>query len=192
MECLSELLGNMRIHGVYSAFICLLSLIAKNTDSIVIPITAQNAAVILRKQREYIVIECFEVDPPNSEIMAAIGRVVCLYPHAAIGVSNNTFDNLAFRQELVSFLIHMAADSLPDSEPFVKKAGTQVSEFRDSASGHYITHLLPAILRGYAGSFAAVGHRTRKRVRNEILWKDARAPWRRVSTFYQLIVFPCR
>ncbi|KAJ7160687.1 hypothetical protein C8R43DRAFT_343093 [Mycena crocata] len=73
----------------------------------------------------------------------------------------------------------MAVDVLPDSEPFVKKAGTQVSEFRDSASGHYIVHLLPAILRGYAGAFAAGVYRTQKRVRNEILWKDARAPWRR-------------
>jgi hypothetical protein len=137
-------------------------------------------------------VECFEIDPPNSEIMTAIGRVVCLYPHAAIGVSNSTFDNPAFRQELGSFLTHMSVDILPDSEPFVKKAGTQVSEFRDSASGHYIVHLLPAILRGYAGSFAADVYRTRKRVRNEILWDHARAPWRRVSTSYYFILFPCR
>ncbi|KAJ6555850.1 hypothetical protein B0H19DRAFT_1376856 [Mycena capillaripes] len=162
MEGLSELIGNMCI-----------------SDSIVIPIAAQNAAVILRKQREYTVVECFEIDPPNSEIMATIGRVVCVYPHAAIAVSNSTFNDPAFRQELASFLINMAVDVLPDSEPFAKKAGTQVSEFRDSASGHYIVHLLPAILRGYAGSFAAGSHRTRKRVRNEILWDHARAPWRR-------------
>ncbi|KAJ7201827.1 hypothetical protein GGX14DRAFT_655060, partial [Mycena pura] len=162
MDGLSELIGNMRIR-----------------DSVVIPIAAQNAAVILRKQREHTIVECFEVDPPNSEIMAAIGRVVCLYPHAAISVSNRTFNDLAFRQELASFLSHMAVEILPDSEAFTRKAGTKVSEFRDSASGHYIVHLLPAILRGYAGSFAADVYRTRKRVRNEILWKDARAPWRR-------------
>ncbi|KAJ6533694.1 hypothetical protein B0H19DRAFT_1272335 [Mycena capillaripes] len=162
MDGLFDLIGNMHI-----------------SDSIVIPITAQNSAVILRKLREHTVVECFEVDPPNSEIMAAIGRVVCLYPHAAIGVSNSTFDNPAFRQELASFLSHMAVEVLPDSEAFTRKAGTQVSEFRDSASGHYVVHLLPAILRGYARSFAADVYRTRKRVRNEILWKDARAPWRR-------------
>ncbi|KAJ6533684.1 hypothetical protein B0H19DRAFT_1272325 [Mycena capillaripes] len=162
MDGLSELIGNMHIG-----------------DSMVIPIAAQNAAVILRKLREHTVVECFEVDPPNSEIMAAIGRVVCLYPHAAIGVSNTTFENPAFRRELASFLSHMAVEVLPDSEAFTRKAGTQVSEYRDSASGHYIVHLLPAILRGYAGSFAADVYRTRKHVRNEILWKSARAPWRR-------------
>ncbi|KAJ7194004.1 hypothetical protein GGX14DRAFT_586998 [Mycena pura] len=162
LDGLSELIGNMCIR-----------------DSIVIPIAAQNAAVILRKQREHTIVECFEVDPPNSEIMAAVGRVVCLYPHAAIGVSNTTFDDPAFRQELASFLSQMAVEILPDSEAFTRKAGTQVSEFRDSASGHYIVHLLPAILRGYTGSFAADVYRTRKRVRNEILWKSARAPWRR-------------
>ncbi|KAJ6608366.1 hypothetical protein B0H10DRAFT_1730432, partial [Mycena sp. CBHHK59/15] len=148
-------------------------------DTIVIPIAAQNSAVILRKKAEHTIVECFEIDPPNSEIMATIGRRVCVYPHAAIGVSNSTFDDPTFCRELASFLANMAVDVLPDSEPFVTKAGTQVSEFRDSASGHYIVHLLPAILRGYAGSLAADVHRTRKRVRNEILWKSARAPWRR-------------
>ncbi|KAF7350232.1 hypothetical protein MVEN_01326600 [Mycena venus] len=132
-------------------------------DAIVIPIAAQNAASILPTARLW---------PPSAVLSACT-------PHAAIGVSNSTFNDPAFRQELVSFLTHMAVDILPDSEPFVKKAGTQVSEFRDSASGHYIVHLLPAILRGYAGSFAADVHRTRKRVRNEILWEKARAPWRR-------------
>ncbi|KAF7328474.1 hypothetical protein MVEN_02534300 [Mycena venus] len=73
----------------------------------------------------------------------------------------------------------MAVDILPDSESFVKMAGNQVPEFRDSASGHYIVHLLPAILRGYTGSFTADVYRTRKRVRNEILGQDAEAPWRR-------------
>ncbi|KAJ7751933.1 hypothetical protein DFH07DRAFT_524387 [Mycena maculata] len=148
-------------------------------DTVVVPITAQNAAVIFRKMREHTIVECFEVDPPNSEIVATTGRLVCLYPHAAIGIPSTTFDDPMFRRELASFLAHMAVDVLPDSEPFVHKAGTQVSEFRDSASGHYITHLFPAILRGYAGTFAADVYRTRKRVRNEILWKNARAPWRR-------------
>ncbi|KAJ7160668.1 hypothetical protein C8R43DRAFT_881366 [Mycena crocata] len=177
MDGLAELIRNL---GVCGAYIDCKSFRPTdgNIDTIVIPIAAQNAAVILRKHQTHTVVECFEVDPPNSEIMATTGRLLCVYPHAAIGLPNNTFDPL-FCQELASFLAQMAVDVLPDSEPFVKKAGTQVSEFRDSASGHYIVHLLPAILRGYAGAFAADVYRTQKRVRNEILWKDARAPWRR-------------
>ncbi|KAJ7636920.1 hypothetical protein FB45DRAFT_1056179 [Roridomyces roridus] len=148
-------------------------------DSLVVHVAAQNAAVILRKKDEGMIIESFEVDPPNSKIMATTGRVVCTYPHAAIGVPNATFDDSSFRRELSSFLANMAVDVLPDSEAFAKKAGTKVSEYRDSASGHYITHLLPAILRGYTGAFSADVCRTKKRVRNEIRWEDAWAPWRR-------------
>ncbi|KAJ7636917.1 hypothetical protein FB45DRAFT_451702 [Roridomyces roridus] len=148
-------------------------------DSLVVHIAAQNAAVILRKRHEGMIVESFEVDPPNHKIMATIGRVVCTYPHAAIGVPTATFDDASFRQELSSFLANMAVDVLPDSEAFVKKAGKKVSEYRDSASGHYITHLLHAILRGHSGAFSPDAHRTTKKVRNEIRWEDARAPWRR-------------
>ncbi|KAJ7609703.1 hypothetical protein FB45DRAFT_876332 [Roridomyces roridus] len=148
-------------------------------DSLVVHVAAQNAAVILRKRHEGMIVESFEVDPPNQKIMATTGRVGCTYPHAAIGVPNSTFDDYSFRQEFSSFLANMAVDALPDSEAFVKKAGTRVSEYRDSASGHYITHLLPAILGGYTGAFSAHVYGTKKRVRNEIRWKDARAPWRR-------------
>ncbi|KAJ6527885.1 hypothetical protein DFH09DRAFT_1285629 [Mycena vulgaris] len=162
MDDLTGMIGNMRIG-----------------DTLIIPIAAQNSAVILRKKREHTVVECFEVDPPNSEIMATTGRLVCVYPHAAIGVPNITFEHSTFLRELASFLTNMAVDILPDSEAFARKAGIQVDEFRDSASGHYIVHLLPAILRGYAGTFPADVYRTRKRIRNEILWDNARAPWRR-------------
>ncbi|KAJ7144287.1 hypothetical protein C8R44DRAFT_973870 [Mycena epipterygia] len=162
MDDLAGIIGNMQIG-----------------DTLIIPIAAQNAAVILRKKREHTVVECFEVDPPNNEIMATTGRLVCMYPHAAICVPNITFEDSTFLRELASFLANMAVDVLPDSEAFARKAGIRVDEFRDSASGHYIVHLLPAILRGYAGTFPADVHRTKKRVRNEILWDNARAPWRR-------------
>ncbi|KAJ7128318.1 hypothetical protein C8R44DRAFT_850853 [Mycena epipterygia] len=162
MDDLAGMIGNMQIG-----------------DTLIIPIAAQNAAVILRKKREHTIVECFEVDPPNNEIMATTGRLVCMYPHAAICVPNITFEDSTFLRELASFLANMAVDVLPDSEAFARKAGIRVDEFRDSASGHYIVHLLPAILRGYAGTFPADVHRTRKRVRNEILWDNARAPWRR-------------
>ncbi|KAJ7107963.1 hypothetical protein C8R44DRAFT_857948 [Mycena epipterygia] len=162
MDDLAGMIGNMQIG-----------------DTLVIPIAAQNSAVILRKKSEHTIVECFEVDPPNSEIMATTGRLVCVYPHAAVSVPNITFKDSAFLRELASFLANMAVDVLPDSEAFACKAGIRVEEFRDSASGHYIVHLLPAILRGYAGTFPADVHRTRKRVRNEILWDKALAPWRR-------------
>ncbi|KAJ7160688.1 hypothetical protein C8R43DRAFT_343067 [Mycena crocata] len=81
-------------------------------DTIVVPIAAQNAAVILRKQQTHTVVECFEVDPPNREIMATTGRLLCVYPHAAIGLPNNTFDPL-FCQELASFLVLPRSGSGP-------------------------------------------------------------------------------
>ena len=56
------------------------------TDVLVIPIRMQNTYFIIRKISEHIVFESFEVDPPNTEVMGTIGRLIRSFPRPAIRV----------------------------------------------------------------------------------------------------------
>ena len=108
--------------------------------------------------------------------MAAKGKLVCTYPGPAIAISSANVDNPTFREELASFLEQMDVDVL-DSAAKTKKAGSIVLEERDSAHPRYITQLLTGILRGMGEVVDTI--RIRKRVGDDVLWKDAKKPWRR-------------
>jgi hypothetical protein len=148
------------------------------TGFLVIPIRCQNACVILRKKLKFTAFEIFEVDPPNSKVMGAAGKVTRTFPDKAIEIPTSTLENHHFRQELASFLAQMDMEIL-DSTATSKKAGTQVQEPRDTADPHYITDLFFVILRGHPDAVPSDTRAVRKRIENDIVWHDAYLPWRR-------------
>ncbi|KAK7434635.1 hypothetical protein VKT23_020101 [Stygiomarasmius scandens] len=139
-------------------------------------IRAQNAGVIFHKSKAQVVVASFEVSPPAKSVICAQGKLSCSYPGPAIAVPVHHFENPLFVHELASFLVQMNSDGL-DSMAMTKKAGVAVVEERETPSPRYITTLLTGIMRGI-GSPADV-FRIRKRISDEVLWKDARLPWRR-------------
>ncbi|KIJ64286.1 hypothetical protein HYDPIDRAFT_28723 [Hydnomerulius pinastri MD-312] len=141
-------------------------------------IRAQNAAVIFRKQEDTTIFEAFEVSPQAGAVMGASGKLVCSYPGPAIAVPNKVFDDAVFRSELAAFLAHMNEDIL-DSAATSRKAGSTVVEERDTTHPRYITELLTGILRG-VGRPADV-NRISKRVGDDVVWNNAKLPWRRSS-----------
>ncbi|KAI9432021.1 hypothetical protein H4582DRAFT_2084142 [Lactarius indigo] len=118
----------------------------------------------------------FEVSPQASVVTSTNGKLLCSYPGPAVQVSAEIFSNGFFLRELASFLIKMDVDVLNSTATAVK-AGSTVREVRESAHPKYITELLVGIFRGF-GQPAAVDRIT-KRIRDEVLWKDAHKPWRR-------------
>ncbi|KAG6816476.1 hypothetical protein H0H87_005763 [Tephrocybe sp. NHM501043] len=147
-------------------------------DTLIIPVRTQNACVFARRLGASTIYESFEVDPPNEQIMASSsGRLVRQFPGPAFEIIHST-NSSAFQQEIAAFLADMDVVNL-ESAAITSKAGSHVFEARDTADPHYITHLLTSIIHGCPDSKPADVERVIKRVRNEILWDRAYAPWRR-------------
>ncbi|KAK7434626.1 hypothetical protein VKT23_020092 [Stygiomarasmius scandens] len=139
-------------------------------------IRAQNAGVVFRKSVDQVIVASFEVSPPAKDVIGAQGKLSCTYPGPAIAVPAQHFEDADFVHELASFLVQMDTDGL-DSTATTKKAGSTVVEERETSSPRYITALLTGILRGIGSPADIV--RIRKRIGDDVLWKDARLPWRR-------------
>ncbi|TFK34223.1 hypothetical protein BDQ12DRAFT_727128 [Crucibulum laeve] len=139
-------------------------------------IRAQNAAVVLRQSTTEVIFESFEVSPSTSAVMEAKGKLLVSYPGPAIAVSLSVVSDPNFLKQLSLFLSEMDRDPL-DSTPVTVKAGSKVTETRDTSDPRYIIDLLTGILRGI-GQIADVP-RIQKRIADDVLWHKAKLPWRR-------------
>ncbi|KDQ56360.1 hypothetical protein JAAARDRAFT_70670 [Jaapia argillacea MUCL 33604] len=139
-------------------------------DTLAFFIRAQNAGLLVRKFVDRTAFESFEVSAPNEKVMETKGKLLCSYPGPAIGVRREIVEESSFLKELSSFLAHMDVDIL-DSAPTTDKAGSAVIETRDTTHPRYITQLLTGILRG-------IGE-PEERIADDILWDNAKLPWRR-------------
>ncbi|KAI6125916.1 hypothetical protein EDD16DRAFT_1757564 [Pisolithus croceorrhizus] len=181
-ECVRKLLQNIcdtvRIHQLKAKCVNLQLKSMTAGDVVAYLIRAQNAAIVFRRDAKDTIAESFEVSPTTEAVMGSCGKLVCSYPGPAIAVPNEVFDDAVFRLELAHFLCEMNGDSL-DAAPTTCKAGSTVSEERDTAHPRYITELLTGILRA-VGRPAEV-QRINKRIGDDVVWRDARLPWRRSS-----------
>ncbi|KAF8970976.1 hypothetical protein BDZ97DRAFT_1901937 [Flammula alnicola] len=154
-------------------------------EVLVFHIHAQNAALILRRLRDTMIFEAFEVSPTPEAIMGAEGKLICSYPGPAVEIPLYVARDLSFVEQLVSFLVHMDVDRL-DAEAMTTKAGSKVPETRGTTHPRYITQLLIMILYGM-GKEAKV-NRITKRIADDVCWDNARNPWRRSSLWLVLRV----
>ncbi|KAF8956266.1 hypothetical protein BDZ97DRAFT_1925658 [Flammula alnicola] len=154
-------------------------------EVLVFHIHAQNAALILRRLRDTMVFEAFEVSPTPEAVMGAEGKLICSYPGPAVELPLDVAHELSFVEQLVSFLLHMDVDRL-DAEATTTKAGSKVAETRGTTHPRYITQLLVMILYGM-GEEAKV-NRITKRIADDVCWDNARNPWRRSSLWLVLRV----
>ncbi|KAG6887053.1 hypothetical protein C0992_001000 [Termitomyces sp. T32_za158] len=179
-----KMLENLRIIYSVSALdkFFLQDLFSKLTEggTIVVPVRAQNACVIIRQLDAKNIYEFFEIDPPNEQVMAATGRLIRTFPGPALEIAQTTA-SLPFREEIMTFLADMDVVTV-GSAPSTKKAKSEVFEAWETADPHYITQLLTSIIYGAPESEPADVERIEKRIRNEILFESgASMPWRRSS-----------
>ncbi|KAI6026989.1 hypothetical protein EDC04DRAFT_3143070 [Pisolithus marmoratus] len=181
-ECVKKLLQNLyeatQLQQLEETLVASQLQSMTTRDVVAYLIRAQNAAVVFRRGAGETVAESFEVSPTAEAVMGCRGKLVCSYPGPAITVPNEVFDDVVFRLELAHFLCEMDKDSL-DAAPTTRKAGSTVSEARDTVHPRYITELLTGILRA-VGKPAEV-QRINKRIGDDVVWRDSRLPWRRSS-----------
>ncbi|KAG2140210.1 uncharacterized protein EDB93DRAFT_1161923 [Suillus bovinus] len=125
--------------------------------------------ILMRKLESETIFESFEISPDPAAL-------ICSYPGPAITVPETIVNDATFSAALANFLVCMDDDVL-DAAATRRKADSTVPEERDTTHPRYITELLTGILRGL-GSIANVP-RIRKRIRDDVLWNDAKLPWRR-------------
>ncbi|KDR74247.1 hypothetical protein GALMADRAFT_141321 [Galerina marginata CBS 339.88] len=149
-------------------------------------IRAQNAALILRRKKDSIIFEAFEVSPPPDKTMGVKGKLICSYPGPAVELPLNVAQDPKFVEQLSSFLFNMDVDLLPDAAATTTKAGSTVPETRGTTHPRYITQLLIMILHGM-GQEAKV-KRIKKRIADDVCWLNTGNPWRRSSLWLVLRV----
>ncbi|KAG8713331.1 hypothetical protein FRC09_018831, partial [Ceratobasidium sp. 395] len=149
----------------------------RSGDVLALHIREQNAAVLVRKNPSDATFEIFEVQAPNAAVMSTPGKLVREFPGPAIQIPDSVFHDPGFIEEIANFLAHTNVDTLEGSSAKTTKAGSTVSEVRDSAHPHYISRLFFAILHGVGKEVEP--NRVIKRIADEVLWNNARLPWRR-------------
>jgi hypothetical protein len=82
------------------------------TEVLVLHIHAQNAALILRRLRDTMVFEAFEVSATPEAVMEVDGKLICSYPGPAVELPLDVAHDPSFVEQLVSFLVQMDVDQL--------------------------------------------------------------------------------
>lgn len=144
-------------------------------------ITAQNAGLVLTRAGDSAIFTSFEASPTSEAVTGTLGKLLISYPGPAISVPWSTITDYAFVTHLGGLVEQLKRDVLRAAAETGTKAGATVPEERESANPRFVTELLTGILRG-VGSVVAV-ERIMKRVGDEVLWDDAKVPWRRSPTW---------
>lgn len=101
-----------------------------------------------------------------------------------MAVSLSTFLEDGFINNLSTFLEHASRESIKDFAAHTFKAGATIFEYRNTPEPSLVTSMLMAILQQNGRRFAPT--LLQKRVRDDVCWKNADKPWRRLS--YWLIL----
>lgn len=109
--------------------------------------------------------------------MSTAGRVQRNLPSEAIVISSAQMNDPTFRAPFVETLVKLDVFTPKDAYRKSKKGGGEQEESRNAIDPHYITNFLFGILRG-TGKARDI-HRVHKHVRDDVIWSDALAPWRR-------------
>jgi hypothetical protein len=130
--------------------------------------------------------EVFELSPDNNSVVSTKGRLQRSFPAFAVFVPLKHLSDQSFQTTLSQTVSKMSAERVEEMQPKVKKAGEKQSEPRDTAMPHLVTEQLVSFLR-------AVGEPVRattilKNTREEVMWKDAKDPWRRSAMWLLLRV----
>ncbi|KAN0110108.1 hypothetical protein V8E51_006495 [Hyaloscypha variabilis] len=138
---------------------------------------AQNCGVLIRKESSSIQFEVFELSPLNEAVITTKGRLRRSFPGSAFSVERNVFEQPSFLDTLAQTLAKMSHQAAIGTTPQVRKAGRLHDEDRDTTHPKMVTELLVAFL-GSVGAPVQVS-RLCKNTREEVLWDNSRAPWRR-------------
>jgi uncharacterized protein DUF6606 len=93
-------------------------------------------------------------------------------------VPYETFIDFDFLSSLSLFLEQASAESIKDFAAHTYKAGLNIVEERNTKEPRLISSMVVAVLEANGRRIAST--RLRKRVRDDVLWRNAAMPWRRL------------
>lgn len=135
----------------------------------------QNAAILCTKNGHSLVFEAFELSPSNSEVMKASGRLIRHFPGATVAI--NAIMHAELLPVVAKTLSTMCHGAVPEMQPRSSKAGDKHEEHRDTTDPAIVTELFIGFLRGLGDAANISG--VCKHTRDEVLWSNTLAPWRR-------------
>ncbi|KAG8736050.1 hypothetical protein FRC11_002875, partial [Ceratobasidium sp. 423] len=140
-------------------------------------IKAQNAGLIIRKQADHTTFEVFEVQPQTKNVMSTPGKIVRHFPGPAVQLPNSVINDRNFINQVADILEQMNTEVFDEAHPKTRKAGTDLHESRDSINPNYFIQFFFGFLRGMGD--VVDSPRVVKHIADEVLWMDAKNPWRR-------------
>ncbi|KAK4543620.1 hypothetical protein LTR36_005265 [Oleoguttula mirabilis] len=165
----------------------LLDALPRQGGTIVLHVSAQNAGVIISRVAEIAVrFEVFELAPRNEAVYATKGRLRRSFPGSAIDVDLKTFAETGFVKTTAHTLAKMSHQPAAGMQPQVKKARQHHDEDRDTTHPGMVSEFFIGFLisTGHSANVPTISKNTRE----EVLWSDARSPWRRSPVWLLLRV----
>ena len=132
----------------------------------------------------------------QEDVLAADNALIRQFPARAVEVSNTLMSNSSFLKELCSHINKLSVEVyVPEAMEVVQKARKDIEESRETKHPRLVTEWLFSVL-------SSTGHATEtkavfKRTHDDVLFRDALAPWRRSSVYQsikvalQLALFNC-
>ncbi|KAF4980380.1 hypothetical protein FZEAL_3610 [Fusarium zealandicum] len=161
------------------------------SDFLVVYTHSQNCALYIRRSQDLVlgpsvVFEAFETSARNEDILATENALQWDFPGCAVAVSLTTFRENGFISNLTSFLDEASRESLKDFSAAALKAGTTLAEYRNSPEPAIISSMLMALLQEHGRRLAPT--LLQKMVRDDVCWKNADKPWKRLPYWLVLRV----
>ncbi|KAF7550095.1 hypothetical protein G7Z17_g5938 [Cylindrodendrum hubeiense] len=160
-------------------------------DFLIVHVQCQNCALYIRRSKDpvhgpSIIFEAFEASARNEEILLAENALQWDFPGCAVAVPVATFFDEGFIDGLSSFIENASRESIKDFSAHTFKAGATIVEYRNTPEPALISSMLMGFLQSNGRRFAP--KLLQKKVRDDVCWKNARSPWRRLPYWLVLRV----
>ncbi|KAF2437256.1 hypothetical protein P171DRAFT_459255 [Karstenula rhodostoma CBS 690.94] len=142
-----------------------------------IKVSAQNAAVLITREKTQLVFETFELSADNKSVQSARGRLVRDFPANAIAIDSALLLEADFSNILTKTLSTMSQQKVPEMQAHSKKTGAAHEEDRDTSRPAVVSEMFLGMLRGIGTPRYTTS--VRKNTREEVFHSGARKPWRR-------------
>ncbi|KAI1210197.1 uncharacterized protein F4807DRAFT_72953 [Annulohypoxylon truncatum] len=156
----------------------------RNHGTVVFHVKEQNAGIMFTRSDASVHAEVFELSANNRSVMSTEGRLLRVFPGSSSAIPLETFHLPEFQESIAHTLDKMSHQRTYDTKPKARKKGKMHDEDRDTTHPKMVTDFFSALL-SYLGSPVEVDSII-KHTREEIFWKDCKAPWHR-SALWLLI-----
>ncbi|UZP45406.1 hypothetical protein NXS19_013218 [Fusarium pseudograminearum] len=162
-----------------------------DSDFLAVYVSSQNCALYIRRSLDpvlgaSVVFEAFETSARNEDVLATDNALQWDFPGCAVAVPLDTFRENGFVSHLANFLDNASRETLSEFSAHALKAGASMPEYRNASEPALISSMLMGILQQSGRRLAPT--LLQKMVRDDVLWRNAEKPWRRLPYWLVLRV----